>query len=177
MAIKYNENMNLCAYKSYYKNDFNHSKRLKEAFGTFNYQGCDYINSNGAKIEFKECLTAKQRKMVRFAIYLKDYLESEYIVCIWWKNYKNNQKEIYVHRSKYILKKYKFANKRQICQPYISTIGKNYLAKFKSLDNLKEYLDKLQPNELCEGVDCLDCSELSTCKKHKIDLSKLGNIK
>ena len=129
--------MTLHDYRMYYENDYNHSKRLKDVFGVFNYQGCDYNNPNGINIEFKEShIYDIPEKLVRFACYEKDKLESDYIVFI----YKDL---IFVHSSKYVFKRYKFANKKKLCQPYLSTIRKNYIEKFNDLYGLKNYLDKL----------------------------------
>jgi len=177
LVISYNEKMNLCNFKNCYKDDFNHSRKLKKIFGKFKYKGVDYINQNNANIEFKETFAYKERKLARFAVYLKDYLESEYIVFIWWMDYENDKKEIYLHRTKRILSKYKFANKKKIAQPYLSTIEKHPLGKFDDLHKLKIKLDSLNSKKVCEGQDCLDCPELSTCKLTDIDISKLGLIK
>ena len=129
--------MTLHDYRQYYGSDFNHSLRLKEVFGLFNYQGCDYNNPNGINIEFKEShIYNIPEKLVRFACYEKDKLESDYMVFI----YKDL---IFVHKSNYVFNKYKFANKKKLAQPYLSTIRKNYIKKFNDLYSLKEYLDKL----------------------------------
>ena len=129
--------MTLHDYRQYYDNDYNHSKRLKDVFGLFNYQGCDYNNPNGINIEFKEShIYDIPEKLVRFACYEKDKLESDYITFI----YKNL---IFVHKSKRILAKYKCNNTKKICQPYLSTIRKNFIKKFNDLNKLKNYLDKL----------------------------------
>ncbi len=130
--------MTLQDYRQYYDNDFNHSKRLKDTFGLFNYQGCDYNNPNGINIEFKEShIYDIPEKTVRFAVYEKDKLESDYIVFI----YKDL---IFVHKSKRILAKYLFKSVKKIAQPYLSTIRKNYINKFDDLNKLKTYLDKLK---------------------------------
>ena len=130
--------MTLHDYRMYYENDYNHSKRLKEVFGVFNYQGCDYNNPNGINIEFKEShIYDIPEKLVKFACYEKDKLESDYIIFIY-------QNLIFVHNSKYVLNRYKFINKKKLAQPYLSTIRKNYIKRFDDLYSLKEYLDKLQ---------------------------------
>lgn len=129
--------MTLHDYRQYYTDNFNHSTRLKKVFGTFNFKGCDYNNPNGINIEFKEShIYDIPEKLVKFACYEKDKLESDYIVFI----YKDL---IFVHKSKYLFKRYKFANKKKIAQPYLSTIRKNYIAKFDNIYSLREYLDKL----------------------------------
>ena len=130
-------NCNVGHYKQHYVNDFNHSKYLKKIFGVFNYQGCDYINDNNVNIEFKESFQIVPEKLVRFATYLKDKLESDYMVFIY--NHIS-----YIHKSKQILGKYKYANKKQIAQPYLNTVRKNYVAKFDDYTELKVFLDKLQ---------------------------------
>ncbi|KKL24585.1 hypothetical protein LCGC14_2413890 [marine sediment metagenome] len=129
--------MTLHDYRMYYENDYNHSKRLKEVFGVFNYQGCDYNNPNGINIEFKEShIYDIPEKLVKFACYEKDKLESDYIIFIY-------QNLIFVHNSKYVLNRYKFENKKKLAQPYLSTIRKNYIKRFDDLYSLKEYLDNL----------------------------------
>ncbi len=129
--------MTLHDYRQYYDNDYNHSKRLKDVFGLFNYKGCDYNNPNGINIEFKEShIYDIPEKMVRFAVYEKDKLESDYITFI----YKDL---IFVHKSKRILAKYLFKNVKKIAQPYLSTVRKNYIRRFSNLIRLKTYLDKL----------------------------------
>ncbi len=130
--------MTLQDYRQYYDNDFNHSKRLKDIFGLFNYQGCDYNNPNGINIEFKEShIYDIPEKLVRFAVYEKDKLESDYIVFI----YKDL---IFVHNSNRILAKYGFRSIKKNAQPYLATIRKNYIKRFDDLDKLKTYLDKLK---------------------------------
>lgn len=130
--------MTLHDYRQYYSNDYNHSTRLKEVFGLFNYKGVDYNNPNGINIEFKEShVYSIPENRVCFAVYEKDKLDSDYIVFI----YKDL---IFLHRSKQILAKYKCKNKKKICKPYLSTIRKNYLEKFSDLNKLKVYLDKLK---------------------------------
>jgi len=137
-GIKENSKMSLCKYTKHYKDDFNHSRYLKEVFGVFQYQGVDYINPNGIKIEFKECFKKYKPNKVRFAVYKKD-LKSDYIVFIWlYSDF------IYLHKTRLILRKYEFANKKQIAQPYFNTIRKNFLRKFTDLSELKIYLDLLE---------------------------------
>ncbi len=128
-------------FKQHYENDFNHSKYLKQIFGVFNYQGCDYNNPNGLNIEFKESFQKLAENRIRFATYLKDKLESDYIVFVY--NHIS-----YVHKSKQILGKYKYANKKKIAQPYLTTIRKNYIAKFDDYQELKDFLDKMKPKHL-----------------------------
>ena len=141
-GIHISKDMNLCKYAKHYSNDFNHSKYLKEVFGTFNYDKVDYINDYGIRIEFKECLSSKYPlNRVRFAVYYKDYLYSDYIVFCYYFDKTNH---IYLHKSKQILGKYKFDNSKAICQPYLSTIRKNYIEKFQDLESLKEYIDKIK---------------------------------
>lgn len=156
-GINEHDNMNLCSkeYLRFYDSDLNHSKFLKEIFGVFQYKGTDYINPNNVQIEFKETFKYynNNEKLIRFACYKKDYLESDYIVFI---TYHLGFPLCFIHKSKLILGKYKFDNKKQIGQPYFTTIRKNYLAKFDNLIDLKEYLDKLSK----ENKDCI----CKTCK-------------
>jgi len=132
------EKCTLGKYKEHYENDFNHSKYLKKVFGIFNYQGCDYVNRNGVRIEFKESFKYDiPDNRVRFAVYLKDKLESDYIVFV----YKN---ESYVHKSRLILSKYKFNEPKRLAQPYLTIVRRNYVMKFSNLQKLKIYLDKIK---------------------------------
>jgi len=141
-GITQNPKMNLCNYSNFYDKDFNHSRMLKEIFGVFQYKGTDYINPNEIEIEFKETFKYYDgnEKLIRFACYLKDKTDSDYIVFI---TYHKGFPMCYVHNSNQILGKYKFNNKKLIAQPYFTTIRKNYLRKFNSLVHLKNYLDIL----------------------------------
>ena len=130
--------MTIHNYKEFYKDDYNHSARLKEVFGKFKYKGCDYQNPNGINIEFKEShIFNIPENKVRFACYYKDVLGSDYMVFI----YKDL---IFVHKTKRVLGKYKFMSNKAIAQPYLSTIRKNYLRKFNKITELKTYLDGLK---------------------------------
>jgi len=132
------ENCTIGRYAKHYKDDFNHSKYLKEVFGVFNYQGCDYVNPNGVNIEFKESFKYDvPDNRVRFAVYEKDKLDSDIIVFV----YKDKS---YVHKTRHILSKYKFNAPKKLAQPYLTTVSRNYLKKFDDLTDLKEYLDKLE---------------------------------
>lgn len=121
----------------------------------FNFKGVDYINKHGVKIEFKE--SHKQDcplNKIRFAVYKKDRDDSDIIVFSHIHN-ENNMLYCYVHNSDKILKKYKFASVKQIAQPYLITVQKNYLAKFctkyktirdiiNKFEELKKYLDVIK---------------------------------
>jgi len=146
--------MTLHDYSHLYDSDYNHSAILKEIFGIFNYQGVDYINKHGIKIEFKESLIFdEQINRVRFAVYQKDRDGSDYIVFLHINQ--NGKMYCLLHKSKQILKKYKFNNQKHVCQPYLSTIRKNpiksFFCKYKSLKDifnklreLKDFIDKIQ---------------------------------
>lgn len=125
--------MTLHNYRRFYDGDYNHSTRLKDIFGIFNYKGVDYITKNGIKVEFKESFRYHiPENKVKFSVYSKD-LKADLIVFI-YKDWS------YVLISDFFSKEYKF--KKGIAQPYLTTISNNYIRKFNSLERLKTYLDK-----------------------------------
>ncbi|GAG53955.1 unnamed protein product [marine sediment metagenome] len=136
------EKCSLGKYVKHYDKNFNHSSKLKEVFGVFNFKGCDYVNKHNIRIEFKESFRDYcSINLVRFACYKKDFIESDYIVFCYYIDKRNY---IFLHKSKMILRKYKFNKPKCLAQPYLTTVRKNYVEKFSNLIDLKEYIDKLE---------------------------------
>lgn len=121
-------------YRKHYDGDYNHSTRLKDVFGVFNYQGVDLITDNGVKVEFKESFRYNiPESKVKFSVYSKD-LEADLIIFV-YKDWS------YICFSDFFRKEYEF--KKGIAQPYLSTIKSNSIRRFDSLERLKIYLEKI----------------------------------
>jgi len=127
------ENNNL-AYDNNYRSE--HSLFLQDKFNIFN-RGVDYYNPFNLSFEFKEC-NSKKPKNQWYKVYEKQLRESKYhIFCL-------NNKEFYVHKSRFLLSKYSFKTYGNRANIRINTIRKNYLYKTDNLNDLKKFVDNMR---------------------------------
>lgn len=122
---EYYKNKNYCKHSIYLQKEFDISML-----------GIDYYNKFGISFEFKECFSDIPDSRKKFLVKQKD-LESDYII------FSDNNKMFYICKTVF-LEKYKFRNKNNICQPYLSTIKSVAIKRFNDIKKLKKYIESIE---------------------------------
>ena len=116
-----------------YGNHSHHSKFLNSHF-PLRRNGCDYINKNGVKFEFKECFGVRKVFCVKY----RDVMHSDYII------FNNNNRFFYVAES-LLFERYRYSNGK--AQPSLKIIKFFAVTKFKSIKKLKEWIMSQEKKE------------------------------